>query len=179
MPLRLFFAAFPTPAVRRWTASTVAGIGLPKDARRVAAENYHMTIAFVGGASPEQAIALRAIGAAMRCPPFDVCFDTCEYWQKSEVVAAVASRCPAVLLELHRALRADFERLNLPADAIAFRAHVTLARKVTQAPVLKAMSPFSWTVHDFQLTRSARSAEGSVYTVVDRWPLLDKAARAQ
>jgi RNA 2',3'-cyclic 3'-phosphodiesterase len=177
--VRLFFAAFPSPEIRERIASVTAAIGLPKEARLVPPDNYHMTIAFIGEVSRELAVALRVIGAAVRCRPFEVCFDGYECWQKPEVVVAVASEPPAVLLELHRALHADFGRLGLPADPVAFRAHVTLARKVAQAPVPKPMSKFSWTVRDLQLVRSARSAEGSIYTVVDSWPLLDNAARAQ
>jgi RNA 2',3'-cyclic 3'-phosphodiesterase len=176
--VRLFFAAFPTPDIRRRIASATAAIGLPKEARLVPADNYHMTVAFVGEVSREVAVGLRAIGAAVRCPPFEVCFDACERWQKPEIVVAVASEPPAALLELHRALHAEIGRLGLPADPVAFRAHITLARKVTQASVLKPMSKFFWTVRDFQLVRSARSAEGSIYTVVDSWPVLDNAGRA-
>ena len=175
--MRLFFAAFPTPEIRRRIASTTAAIGLPKQVRLVPAENYHMTVAFVGEVSRGLAVALRAIGAAVRCPPFEVCFDACEHWQKPEIVVAVASEPPAPLLELHRALHAEIGRLGLPDDPVAFRAHITLARKVMQASVLKPMSKFSWTAQDLQLVRSARSAEGSIYTVVDSWPLLDNAGR--
>jgi RNA 2',3'-cyclic 3'-phosphodiesterase len=177
MALRLFFAAFPTPEIRLGLASAAAALGVCSEARLVPAENYHMTIGFAGEVSREQAAALRAAGAAVRCPTFEVTFDTYEYWQKPEVAVAVASDCPEALLELHHALRAHFDRQGLPADPIAFRAHVTLARKVAQPPVLKAMSRFSLTVRDFALVRSARSAEGSVYTVVDSWPLLDNAVR--
>jgi 2'-5' RNA ligase len=176
--VRLFFAAFPTPQIRRRIASAAVAIGLPKEARLVLPDNYHMTVAFVGDVSREQAVALRAIGAAVRCPPFEVCFDTCESWQKPEIVVAVANEPHAVLLELHRALHAEIGRLGLRANPVAFRAHITLARKVTQAPVLKPMSKFSWTVRVLQLVRSARSTEGSIYTVVDSWPLLDNAGRA-
>jgi 2'-5' RNA ligase len=137
-----------------------------------------MTIAFVGEVSREVATALRVIGAAVRCRPFEVCFDAYEYWQKPEVVVAVASARTPILFELHRTLHAEVGRLGLPADPLAFRAHITLARKVTQAPVLKSISKFSWTARDFQLVRSARSAEGSTYTVVDSWSLLDNTARA-
>ena len=172
--MRLFFAAFPAPEIRRRIESAAAALRLPGDARRVPTENYHITIAFAGEVSGEQAIALRAIGAAVRHPPFELCLDAYDYWQTSGVVVATARECPPTLLALHRALRDGFVGLALPADPTAFRAHVTLARKITQAPVLKAMSPFAWTVRDFQLVRSARSAEGSVYTVVDSWPLLDK-----
>jgi len=174
---RLFFAAFPTPEIRLALASAAAGLDLCSEARLVPAENYHMTIAFAGEVSREQAAALRAAGAAVRCPSFEVTFDAYEYWRKSEVAVALASDCPAALLELHHALRAHVDRLGLRADPSAFRAHVTLARKVTQAPVVKPMSRLSLAVRDFQLVRSARSAEGSVYTVVDSWPLLDNAGR--
>lgn len=176
--MRLFFAAFPIQETRRRIASAAVEIGLPKAARLVPLENYHMTLAFVGEVSRELAVALRAIGAAVRCPPFQVCFDACERWQKPEIVVAVASEPPAALLQLHGALQAKIGRLGVPADPAAFRAHITLARKVTQASVLEPMSKFLWTVRDFQLVRSARSAEGSVYTVVDSWPLLDNAHRA-
>jgi 2'-5' RNA ligase len=114
---------------------------------------------------------------ALRCPPFEVSFDAYEYWQRPEVAVAVASECPEALLELHYALRGSLDRLGVPADPAAFRPHVTLARKVTQAPVGKAMSRLTLTIRDFALVRSAKSAQGSVYTVVDSWPLLDNAGR--
>jgi RNA 2',3'-cyclic 3'-phosphodiesterase len=177
LDVRLFFAALPAPQIRRRIESVAAALSLTTDARRVLSENYHMTVAFAGEVSREQATALRTIGAAVRHPSFEVQFDAYEYWQPSGVVVAAARECPQALRELHRVLRAGFDRLALPADSATFRAHVTLARKITQAPVLAAMCKFSWMVRDFQLISSARSAEGSVYTVVDSWPLLDSAGR--
>src|ERR1700733_4660284 len=178
MPMRLFFAVIPTPEIRAGLASAAAALGVCREARLVRVENYHMTIAFAGKVSREQASALRAAGAAVRCPSFEVTLDAYEYWQKPEVAVAVARDCPAALLELHHALRAHFDRLGLPADSSVFRAHVTLARKVAQPPVVKAMSRLSLAVRHFELVRSGRSAEGSVYTVVDSWPLLDNAGAA-
>lgn len=171
--MRLFFAALPAAQIRERIESTAAAVSLTANARRVTRENYHMTIAFVGEVSREQAIALRAIGAAVRQPSFEVRFDAYEYWQRSGVLVATARACPRALSDLHCALRAECAHLALPADTAPFRAHVTLARKITQAPVLEAMSELSWTVGDFKLVRSTRSAEGSIYTVVDSWSLLD------
>jgi 2'-5' RNA ligase len=54
------------------------------------------------------------------------------------------------------------------------RAHVTLARKVTQAPVLQAMSPLYWNTRSFSLICSETGGTCSAYTVVDTWPLLDE-----
>ena len=51
---------------------------------------------------------------------------------------------------------------------------VTLARKVTQAPVLQAMSPVSWRAMNFSLIRSDTGGVESAYTVLDTWSLLDE-----
>jgi RNA 2',3'-cyclic 3'-phosphodiesterase len=177
--MRLFVAALPGPEVRRRLESATDTLLLPPDARRVPAKSLHMTVAFAGEVSQAQAAALRAVGAGDRPAAFAVSFTSYEYWHQSEVVVAAASDCPSQLLDLHRRLRAEFERLGLVRDATAFRAHVTLARKVTQAPVLKAMSPFCWRVQALHLVHSSGSAAGSVYTVVDTWPLLDKEPRAE
>jgi 2'-5' RNA ligase len=177
--MRLFFAAWPAPEVCRRLESATDALRLSLDSRRVVAENYHMTIAFAGEVSQAQAAALRAVGPG-DCPAaFSVTFKGYEYWHKSEVIVAAARDCPSALLDQHRRLRAECERLGLVRDAIAFRAHVTLARKVTQAPVIKAMSPISWRVQALHLVRSSGSIAGSVYTVVDTWPLLDNPSHGQ
>ena len=177
--MRLFFAAFPGPEGRLYLEAASLAPGLSADARLVPAENYHLTLAFAGDVSNAQAAALRLAGAAVRSAAFEVRLDVYEYWPKSGVVVAAASEPPAALIELRRLLCIELDRLGVPADPHAFRPHVTLARKVAQAPVLKAMSEISWNVSTFQLVHSSRSAEGSVYTVVDSWPLLDKDARAR
>jgi len=177
--MRLFFAAMPGPAVSAELQSAADALRLPPDARRVAAANLHMTVAFAGEVSQAQAAAIRAAGAADRFAEFAVAFTSYEYWRRSEVVVAAARDCPPQLLDLHRRLRAEFERIGLARDTMAFRVHVTLARKVTQAPVLQAMSPICWRVNALHLVHSAPLAAASVYTVVDTWPLLDSAARGE
>jgi 2'-5' RNA ligase len=175
----LFFAALPEPETRYRLEAMAKALRLPPGARRIPVENYHITLAFAGEVSNAQAAILRAIAPALRSAAFEVCFDACEYWQKSEVVVAAASDPLRALHALHQRLRAESERLGLAADPMPFRAHVTLARKVTQAPVLKAMSPFFWRVQALHLVHSSGSATGSVYTVVDTWPLLDNVSRGE
>jgi 2'-5' RNA ligase len=175
----LFFAALPESEVRYRLASAAKSLYLPADARRVREENYHLTLAFAGEVSSSQAATLRAVGAAIRPCAFEVRFDVFEYWRKSEVLVIAASEQPRGLLDLNQELGAGFRRLGLAEDPVPFRAHVTLARNVSQAPVLPAMSRLCWNVQTFHLVRSARSAVGSVYTVVDTWSLLDEERRAE
>jgi 2'-5' RNA ligase len=177
--LRLFFAALPESEVRHRLASAAQAPSMTADARRVREENYHLTLAFAGEVSNSQAATLRAVGAAILSRACEVCFDVFEYWRKSEVLVIAASEQPRGLQDLHHELTAGLRRLGLVEDPVPFRAHVTLARKVSQAPVLPAMSQLCWNVQAFHLVRSARSAVGSVYTVVDTWPLLDEEPRAE
>lgn len=171
--MRLFFAAFPDGETRRLIASAAAALELGDGARRVPCENYHLTLAFVGEVTNAQAASLRTIGPA-RVPAFTVRFDTCEHWPRSEVIVIAANECPPALLDLQCTLRAALARQDIALDPRPFRPHVTIARKVVQAPVQQAMSEFLWQVTAFQLVRSARSDAGSAYTVLERWSLLDK-----
>jgi 2'-5' RNA ligase len=169
----LFFAAFPDGGTLRLIASAAAALELGDGARRVPCENYHLTLAFMGEVSNAQAASLRAIGPA-HVPVFTVRFDTCEHWPKSEVVVIAAHECPPALFDLQCTLRGALAHQDITSDPRPFRPHVTIARKVVQAPVQQAISGFPWTVTAFQLVRSVGSDAGSAYTVLDRWSLLDK-----
>jgi 2'-5' RNA ligase len=182
--VRLFFAACPNGETSRRIAAAAHALEFDDRSRRVPVENYHMTLAFAGEVPNSQAAALRAVGPTLRFCKFSLRFDTYEHWPKPEVVVVAASKCPPALEQLQRTLRAELVHRGLAIEPRAscepFHAHVTIARKVAQAPVFQAMSEFSWTVTAFHLMRSARSGSGSgsgsVYTVVDSWSLLDNAS---
>jgi RNA 2',3'-cyclic 3'-phosphodiesterase len=173
--MRLFFAVFPDIETRLRLAAAAQALVLDDESRRVPSENYHLTLAFIGEVSAPLA-ALKAVGAAPRAAAFTVRFDRFEYWSTPSVVVARALSCPAALEELRRGLCVDLARCGVRLDDRVFQPHVTVARKVSQAPVLQAMSEIAWTAHAFQLARSDRSRAGAVYTVVDSWSLLDKKA---
>ena len=176
--MRLFFALWPDARTRVHIADAVAVLRLDSDARRVAAENFHMTLAFVGEVIDSKLAVARQIGCDLRAAACEIRLDAIEYWRESQVVVAAATETPAALLDLWRRLHrelalhpGDLQRYRPPATLCA---HVTLARKVSQAPVLQAMSPFAWSARSFSLVRSDTGGAHSVYTVVDTWPLLDK-----
>jgi 2'-5' RNA ligase len=176
--VRLFFALWPDAATRARIANAAVTLRLTGEARRVPAENYHLTLAFVGEVATSQLAVLQQIGRAQRATGCTINFDACEHWQETQAVVAAARQIPAALIELWTRLRQDLAAhqaaLNPSRQHPSLRAHVTLARKVAQAPVLQAMSPFYWSVQSFSLVRSDTSGAHSVYTVVDTWPLLDK-----
>jgi RNA 2',3'-cyclic 3'-phosphodiesterase len=174
--LRLFFALWPDACMRAQIADAAAVLRFAGAARPVPQENFHLTLAFVGEVPISQLAVLQQIGDAERTVAGCLIkLDAYEYWAEPQVVVAAARETPATLIELwtrlHRALTHMLVPLRPPAP---LRAHVTLARKVAQAPVLQAMSPIQWRARSFSLVRSDTSGARSVYTVVDTWPLLDE-----
>jgi len=168
--LRLFYALWPTAEVcRRLVEIAVrAAVG---DA--IPAQNYHLTIAFVGEVPAERLAELRDIGAGLRVPRCELKFDALEYWPKPEVVVAAARDVPASLAQVWSDLHATLAAREFLLRPKRLRPHVTLARKVLQAPVLEPIAPVAWEADQFCLVRSQSGSAHSVYTVVDTWPLLD------
>jgi 2'-5' RNA ligase len=172
--MRLFFALWPDVDV----VSQLAGVAanLPSDnSVRVPSNNLHLTLAFVGEVARPRLAALREIGAAQRAPRFTLEIDAIEYWRESRVIVARVRQVPAVMRRLWMSLHKD---LGLSCRT-PFVPHVTLARKVTQAPVQQVMSAFEWCATSFSLILSETSGRASAYTVVDTWSLLDETSIPQ
>jgi 2'-5' RNA ligase len=166
--MRLFFALWQDGDAAAQLADIAGKLTFEcPPGRLVKPGNYHVTLAFLGEVPNAQLTNWQQIGRALRAPRCTIEFDALEYWPEPKAVAAVAHEPPPALLELWKQLRdaADPQRL---------RAHVTLARKVTQAPVLQAMSVITWHANSVSLVRSETGGAESAYTVVDTWPLLYK-----
>jgi RNA 2',3'-cyclic 3'-phosphodiesterase len=158
-------------------AGVAARLALPASSHRVTPQNYHLTLAFLGEVTDARLPALREMGRAQRAARCTITFDATEFWIKSRVVVTAAQKIPPALLYLWTQLHADLDHRfgeGVVQRESALRAHVTLARKVSQAPVMQAMSALDWRANSFSLVRSETGAKRSAYTVVDTWPLLDE-----
>ncbi len=170
--VRVFYALWPGLEPKSRLAEASAALSLESAARCVPPENYHLTLAFVGEVSPARLAVLQQIGRDLSVSGFTIRIDAYEYWPESQAVVAVVREAPVGLTELSRQLRSFDGMHGLDRRHRPLRPHVTLARKVAQAPVLQAMSPFHWKATSFSLVRSDTRGARSVYTVVDTWPLL-------
>jgi 2'-5' RNA ligase len=173
--MRCFFAVWPDAAARQRIAAAAAVVEGGEGARRVPPQNYHLTLAFVGEIATAQLAVLRQIGRGRPAAGGQLALDAAdEYWPKPEVVVAAAREIPAALSDLWQQLHRDLNGHGLALAPKRLRPHVTLARKVTQAPVWPAMSPFEWRALEFSLVRWDTASAGALYTVVDTWALLDE-----
>lgn len=167
--LRLFFALLPGVDVATQLANLAAQIPVNDSGRLVSTKNFHLTVLFVGEIAAARLDTLRLIGQALRAACFTVVLDSMVFWSQPQAVVAAARLAPPGLSRLSSHLR---NALALPETP--FCPHVTLARKVVQAPVPPAMSPIVWHATDVALIRSDTGGKESAYTVLDTWPLLDE-----
>jgi len=172
--LRMFYALWPDAQLRAQIAAAAQAVPWGHSVRLVPPENYHLTIAFVGAIGAERLAVLRQIGAALRAASCTIEFDRSEYWPKPAVVVAAAREIPPALESCWRALHQALANHGFRLDPKRLRPHVTLARKVAQAPVPTPNTEFSWHASTVCLMRSSGGGAQPVYTVVDTWPLLDE-----
>lgn len=178
--LRLFFALQPSAALaaRILEAATPSLAAL--QASPVPIGNLHATLCFMGAVAPERLESLRAAAAGIRARAVELEFDEFDYWDKPRVLCACASRESEAAVALSIALRDATMAAGFTPDAKSFRAHLTLARKILPALAEKISWPqkispgFVVRCGKFVLMESRREEQGSIYSVVDSWPLYEK-----
>jgi 2'-5' RNA ligase len=166
-PLRLFFA-LPCPPTLA-TAMAAWRDTLPPGGKPVAAENLHLTLAFLGNQPRGKLEDLKSLASSVRVSPFALCLDQLMRWHNG-LLHLTTSQPPAALLELERQLRGMLLGAGYELEARAFHPHLTLARHYPHHP--SATPPtFDWPADSFALFVSENTAKGSRYRVLGQWPL--------
>jgi RNA 2',3'-cyclic 3'-phosphodiesterase len=177
--LRLFFALQPAPEQRLGLAAQVAPLVAHLGSTVSPPANLHATLCFIGAIEPERLDALRAAAATLRGRPVRLSFDALEYWETPKIVCATASRDSSSATELSIALGEAAVAAGFSPDLKPFRAHLTLARKISAAQAatvpwpLPLEPPMVMRADNFVLMESRRGESGSVYSALDSWPLYD------
>jgi RNA 2',3'-cyclic 3'-phosphodiesterase len=138
----------------------------------IPARNYHFTLAFLGDV-PESRTAQLNDSALRIAPsaPLTVTLDEIAYWRRSQLLCATstveAAEATALAEALGRALVADGFTPDLERK---FRPHITLARKARSRVPSTRILPLTWTFHEFVLVASQLMPQGSVYSIISRYP---------
>jgi 2'-5' RNA ligase len=169
--LRLFFAIWPpelaAAALHGWAATTQGAVG----GRAIAAANIHLTLAFLGSVPAgrlDVAIeaARRTRGASHALPLTEA-----RYWPRSHIVWVGPKATPPPLAALALELQRELAVAGFKLDEREFVAHVTLLRDVPRLRGLPGLPDVEWPIDEFVLACSATAAAGSVYTILERFPL--------
>lgn len=175
---RLFFGVEIPPAIK----SSLLGVQAPvAGAKWQSAEQLHLTLLFLGAVDDEQAPAIRAAARQVWHVPFWLavsglgCFGQPE--RPRNLWAAVSP--PEPLAALHEALNHRIRSPALDAERRGFRPHITLARFKRQAGSVADLladhgdAAFGhFPVDEFCLFESTQGRSGSVYTILERFPLV-------
>jgi RNA 2',3'-cyclic 3'-phosphodiesterase len=173
--VRLFFALLPDASTLGRLSNVAAHLQIAGRARLVPPKNFHITLAFVGEVPDGDVQILREMGDALGLQRCAIELNKLEYWPNSQAIVLTARAAPRDLATRTEQLRAAAAaKIRAGRDKMKWHAHVTLARKVAQAPVFAVMSPITWVSHSVGLVTSDTGGRESSYTVVDSWPLLDE-----
>ncbi|WP_170132396.1 2'-5' RNA ligase family protein [Acidiferrobacter thiooxydans] len=164
----MFFALWPGRDVRaRLAAQAAESAGRP-----VAADGYHMTLAFVGAVEADVRCVLEAGAAGVSEEAFVCVLDEMAWLGAGDIAALAPSHPPPPLLRLAERLQRVVAVATGQVPAHRYRPHVTLARLGARDPRWSPppAEPVRWAVADYVLCRSRREPPG-IYDVLARWPL--------
>lgn len=167
---RLFFALPCAPAQRRAIAQWRNALGL-SSGRPVPAENFHLTLMFLGSVAVAQIPGIIAAAAGVRTPgePLTVPLDRLDVWRRAGVLLLVPAQTPLVLRQWVYALQQALLPLGFVDDTREFRPHLTLMRDY-RAPVPESEAPphFHLSASHFSLFESHKGR----YRPLAEWPLV-------
>ena len=168
---RLFFALWPNDEVRQLIRRHCKDLLRHSGGRPVALENLHITLAFLGSVDAVQRQCVEKVAEAVTLPPFTLQLDQVGFWSRPRVLWLGAHETAETPIELAKQLAKGCRDCGLSLDRRPFKAHLTLKRKVHQAPPTMEVKPVMWPVEGFALVRSHTLPEGVQYQVVREWQL--------
>jgi RNA 2',3'-cyclic 3'-phosphodiesterase len=169
---RLFFALWPTEALRTEIESAAKTTLVRSTPRWIPPENYHITLLFLGSVARDRLPLVTSIAARQHSSMFDLTLDRVERWRSTMVF--VATEIPPALAQLVAGLRRDFSQDGFVVEEREYRPHVTFARDVEEEPPSLMPAPLAWAAENFALVESQLEQGGSVYRTLATWPLMGR-----
>ncbi|MCL8302216.1 RNA 2',3'-cyclic phosphodiesterase [Pseudomonas mosselii] len=169
-PFKRLFFALPVSdeqcrALAQWRRSLNLRSGKP-----VPAENFHVTLLFLGDVDAEQVPAICSAVDQLRRPvaPPRLLLDRLQVWPRASVLVLEAQQAPAALLQLVYGLQQALLPLGVEAANREYRPHLTLARDFRGQPPEAGTAPeFFLAARHFTLYESRKGR----YWPLAQWPL--------
>lgn len=152
---RLFFAFVPDRPERESLASWRDTCDFGPAARPVPADNFHVTLCFLGEIAPEAIEGLRSAAAAVPFAAGHIELRAPEVWVHG--VAVLRAEPSRELLDLHARLECAIAPFAKAPETLPWKPHLTLARQASAnaSTITPATPPLSgWEVRRFGLFES-------------------------
>jgi len=162
--MRLFFALWPPREAARALADWAGEAARESGGRATAEEKIHLTLAFLGEAKPEKAIA----GARrVRGQAHELLVQKAVYWKQNSIIWAGPHDTSPEMLRLAENLQMQLYLQEFILERRPFAAHVTLVRKAREPRQLPELPRVEWPVNQFLLVRSISGR----YEPLERFPI--------
>nr|WP_157712328.1 RNA 2',3'-cyclic phosphodiesterase [Pseudomonas sp. PB120] len=165
------FFALDCPAQQRKAIAHWRGALPLRNGRSVPAENFHLTLMFLGAVEVAQIADICTAAGKVRVPgePLRVALDRLEVWRRSAVLVLAPQQAPPPLLRLVYALEQAMLPFGLEEAPKEFRPHLTLMRDF-RVPVPESVTPpeFYLRADRFVLFESHKGR----YRALAEWPLV-------
>ncbi len=166
----LFFALWPDEEVRRQLQQLLSQPPFAKvEGRAVDAENFHITLRYLGVLSSPQRLCAERVADAVGFESFRLVLDRVGYWRSPRVAWLGPSKTPVALRQLATRLEQGVVACGLEPEERAFQPHLTCLRKARPWPRDIDFPAITWQVDHFVLARSAVVREGVRYDVLRSW----------
>ncbi|ABZ75334.1 2'-5' RNA ligase [Shewanella halifaxensis HAW-EB4] len=154
------------------TQSIIAIQGqLPNSVRLVPSANLHMTLAFLGAATPAQINAIIDSVDKMSRPKFSVMLDSLSHWEKPKILCLRGDATDPGLRQFAQDAQCIAAELGLHCSEYHYNPHITLARK-TKAEVRGVdYPPLILAPSQLQLFESYSGLNGVEYPTLHCWQL--------
>lgn len=173
---RLFVAIKPPPPMRNALLAAMGGV---VHARWQTAEQLHLTLRFIGEVDRHQAEDVAAILGSVHHPGFSLALDDVGQFDRKgrmdTLWVGVSPQEP--IKQLHNKIDRALQRIGIAPDTRSFLPHITIARFGRSAGDVggfmesAAIPPITTEITEFCLYESALGTEGSIYSIIARYPL--------
>lgn len=174
---RLFVAIRPPRPARERLLALMGGV---LNARWQDDAQLHLTLRFIGEVDRHRAQDVAASLASVHAPRFDLALHGAGHFGQSgrHETLWIGVAPHDALAALHKKVDQACRRIGLPSEGRAYLPHITVARLGRGAgpiePFLAAASATSsvpFTIDSFCLYESDLGSGGSIYEIVERYPL--------
>ncbi len=166
--MRLFFACWPPAETAQALARWASEVRNDSGGKLTAVENIHLTLAFLGDAQVEPAVAA---ARQVKAGAHELPIDAARYVKRTEMVWVGPEALPQELASLAAQLREALIHRQFRLEERPFAAHLTLIRKARRPGSIPRLPKVRWPVDEFLLVASRTSSKGSTYTPVERFAL--------
>lgn len=168
--VRLFFALWPDDEIRIQIAENLKRFKIDRNqSRLVTNSNLHLTLHFIGNTSLAEMKCLNRQAGQVNAEPFDLCIDCSGFFKKPKVLWFGCQTVPKTLYDLQKNLGELIARCAYTPESRPYSPHLTVARKINEAPGTLPIEPVRWQVDRFVLVESVSISGGVRYEVVESY----------